>query len=81
MHYRVSSTTQKKRTNVSINEALLEEARACGINISALLEQSLHELLLKNRKERYLAENKKAFASHNAFTEAAGLFSDDAGVI
>lgn len=71
----------KKRTNVTISQSLLQEARENGINLSAFLEHALNDELRRNRKKRYLDENKAAFASHNAFVEEAGLFSDDDGVI
>lgn len=71
----------KKRTNVTISQSLLQEARENGINLSALLERALDDELRLSRKKRYLEENKAAFASHNAFIEQAGLFSDDNEVI
>ncbi|HDS4948397.1 TPA: type II toxin-antitoxin system CcdA family antitoxin [Klebsiella aerogenes] len=71
----------KKRTNVTISQSLLQEAKENGLNISALLELALDDALRQIRKNRYLLENKAAFASHNAFIEEAGLFSDDDGVI
>ncbi|AVZ00376.1 acetoacetyl-CoA synthase (plasmid) [Lelliottia sp. WB101] len=74
-------STAKKRTNVTINAGLFDEAKESGINLSALLEAALQEKLKQSRRERYLKENQAAFASHNAFIEKAGLFSDDEGVI
>lgn len=71
----------KKRTNVTISQSLLQEARENGINLSALLEHALNNELRQSRKKRYLDENKAAFASRNAFVEEAGLFSDEDGVI
>lgn len=71
----------KKRTNVTVNAELLAEARACGINLSALLEQSLEDTLRTQRRARYLRENQVAFDSHNAFIDTAGLFSDGRGVV
>lgn len=71
----------KKRTNVTISQSLLEEAKENRVNLSALLEHALNDELRQRRKKRYLDENKAAFASHNAFVEEAGLFSDNNGVI
>lgn len=71
----------KKRTNVTVSQSLLQEARENGVNLSALLEHALNDELRLRRKKRYLDENKTAFSSHNAFVEEAGLFSDDNGVI
>ncbi|MEG5888171.1 type II toxin-antitoxin system CcdA family antitoxin [Enterobacter ludwigii] len=71
----------KKRTNVTITASLLDEAKESGINLSAVLETALQEKLKQSKRERFLQENQAAFASHNAFVEKAGLFSDDEGVI
>lgn len=73
--------TTKKRTNVTINACLFDEAKENGINLSALLEAALQEALKHSRRERYLLENQAAFVSHTVFIEKAGLFSDDEGVI
>ncbi|MEQ4763446.1 type II toxin-antitoxin system CcdA family antitoxin [Klebsiella aerogenes] len=79
--HRQPLSVPKKRTNVTISQSLLQEAKENGLNISALLELALDDALRQIRKNRYLRENKAAFASHNAFIEEAGLFSDDDGVI
>lgn len=81
MSHQTLQQTVKKRTNVTITASLLSEAKANGINLSALLEDALQEKLRASRRERFLQENQAAFASHNAFIEKAGLFSDDEGVI
>ncbi|EMF0790039.1 type II toxin-antitoxin system CcdA family antitoxin [Klebsiella aerogenes] len=79
--HRQPLSVPKKRTNVTISQSLLLEARENGINLSAFLEHALNDELRRSRKKRYLEENKAAFASHNAFIEEAGLFSEDNGVI
>ncbi|PWC17403.1 type II toxin-antitoxin system CcdA family antitoxin [Brenneria corticis] len=77
----INSSTAKKRANVTVNAALLSEAKACGINLSSLLEESLKERLRQHRRQKFIAENKEAFESHNAFLATAGLFSDGHGVL
>ncbi|EHF4936984.1 type II toxin-antitoxin system CcdA family antitoxin [Enterobacter hormaechei] len=81
MSRQMQHQTIKKRTNVTITASLLNEAKESGINLSAVLEAALHEKLKQSKRERFLLENQAAFASHNAFVEKAGLFSDDEGVI
>jgi len=66
----------KTRTNVSIDAALLDQARALGINLSATLESRLRELVPECRRQRWLAENRDALADANAFVAQHGLWSD-----
>jgi antitoxin CcdA len=43
---------RKRAVNVSVNEDLIEKARALGVNVSALLEERLaQEVLLRQRSE------------------------------
>lgn len=66
----------KRTTSVSVNQDLLDQARALGINISGTLEQRLAELVAEARREQWLAENAEAIASYNERVEARGAFSD-----
>ena len=65
----------KRATNVSINQGLLEEARALEINLSATLEKALEAEVRARKRERWLAENREAIAAYNAFVEENGIFS------
>jgi antitoxin CcdA len=51
----------KKPANLTLDSALLEEARALGLNISAA------------RAARWQTENAEALASSNAWVQANGL--------
>ncbi|MFW7208617.1 type II toxin-antitoxin system CcdA family antitoxin [Enterobacter sp. BNK-13] len=62
MSHQTLQQTVKKRTNVTITASLLSEAKASGINLSALLEDALQEKLRASRRERFLQENQAAFA-------------------
>ena len=66
----------KKATNLSVNEDLLAKARKLNINLSATLEEALHDALRKRQREQWLAENKDAMAAYNAHVEKHGVFSD-----
>lgn len=66
----------KKATNVSIDRQLLETARACGINLSATLEEALAERIRAQRAQQWLADNRKAIASYNESVAERGVFSD-----
>ena len=66
----------KARTNVSIDAALLSEARALGINLSATLEDRLRGLVKQAREARWRAENEGALTDANEFVKRHGLWSD-----
>ena len=65
----------KRATNVSINQGLLEEAKAMDINLSATLEKALEVEVRLRRRERWLAENRDAIAGYNAWVAEHGVFS------
>ncbi len=65
----------KRATNVSINQGLLEEARALEINLSATLEKALEAEVRARKREKWLAENREAIAAYNAHIEEHGVFS------
>jgi antitoxin CcdA len=70
-------TTQgKKAVNLTVAATLLEEARAQGVNLSALLEDALAEALRRSRRERWLHENAAGMAAYNAQVDEHGAFAD-----
>ena len=67
------SNIARKATNVSINEALLSEAKALKINVSKAAEAGLVTALAEKRSELWLAENRAALESSNSYVEQNGL--------
>ena len=65
----------KRATNVSINEGLLEAARALDINLSATLEKALDAEVRARRREKWLDENRESIAAYNAHVAEHGVFS------
>lgn len=63
----------RKPTNVSLDVALVEEAKALDVNISLAAAKGLQEAVAKRRAERWLEENKAALESSNAWVEKHGL--------
>lgn len=63
----------RRATNVSLPEDLLSEAKALQINISQAAEAGVAQAIARTRSERWLAENKEAIESSNAFVEKHGL--------
>jgi antitoxin CcdA len=66
----------KKATNLSLDAALLVEARELGINLSAALEEALSEIVRRRRAETWLQQNRAAIDAYNAHLDARGVFSD-----
>ncbi|MGB4911787.1 MAG: type II toxin-antitoxin system CcdA family antitoxin [Candidatus Dechloromonas phosphoritropha] len=67
------SEKPRKATNVSINEALLVEAKALKINVSKAAESGLLLALAEKRAELWLVENRAALDSSNTYVEQHGL--------
>ncbi len=66
----------KRATNVSINQGLLEDARALDINLSATLERALEAEVRARRREKWLEENREAIEAYNRRIERDGMLSD-----
>jgi len=65
----------KRATNVSVNQGLLEEARALEINLSATLEKALEVEVRARKRERWREENREAIEGYNAWVAENGVFS------
>jgi len=65
--------TARKATNVTLGETLLAEAKSLNINISQAAEAGLVRAVAERRAELWLAENRDALDSSNAYVEANGL--------
>ena len=66
----------KKAVNLSINAELLDEAKAAGLNLSAVLEQALREQMKAQRWEAWEKENEASIDSMNRYVAKHGLLSD-----
>jgi len=66
----------KKPTNLTVNSDLLAQARALGINLSAVLEQSLVQEVKRRKAEAWLQENRAAIETYNQEVSQRGVFSD-----
>lgn len=74
---RVAYNAGKQRLNVTVRGDLIERARAAGLNISSVVEESLTERLRKAEGERWLVENAEAIAYHKARIERDGPLNAD----
>ena len=67
---------RKQSVNVSIDSALLREARGMRLNLSKTLEERLAELVRQAGREQWLKKNREALEDYNQRIEQAGVFSD-----
>jgi antitoxin CcdA len=70
---RAAAKSRTKPTNVSLDAALVEEAKVLGVNISLASARGLEEAVKEARGKRWLEENFDALESSNAWVEANGL--------
>ena len=63
----------KRATNVSLKAELLEAAKEHDINVSQACERGLADEVAAARSARWLAENREAIESSNAYVERYGL--------
>jgi antitoxin CcdA len=73
MRMNVGFKSRTKPTNVSLDAALVEEAKALGVNISLASAWGLEHAVKEARTERWLKENQAALEAANAWVEANGL--------
>jgi len=66
----------RRATNLSLNEALIEEARRANINLSRAAERGIAEELAEAKEataKQWLAENAQTLREINEWTEKHGL--------
>lgn len=66
----------RQAVNVSVSRALLADARALDINLSATLEDALVERVRQLRREQWISRNRTAMEAYNDDVAAAGSFGD-----
>ncbi len=67
------SKRPKRAVNVSIRAELLEEAKAFGTNISAVVERALEAEHREKRRSMWQAENRHPMESWNRWVEDNGI--------
>lgn len=66
-------STRRRATNIVLDPALVDNAKAAGINVSRACEAGLAAELKKVREEKWLEENCDAIAQWTEWTEKNGL--------
>ena len=67
------SRAAPRATNVSLDAALVAEAKALGVNISQASARGLEQAVKKARGERWLEDNMPALDAYNAYVAEHGL--------
>jgi len=68
-----SARTTRKATNVSLNEALLAEAKALHLDIFQAADAGLAQAVAERRAALWLEANREALESANRWVEENGL--------
>lgn len=67
----------KRRVNLTIDETILDQARALNLNLSRLLEEKLADSTRAARAEQWLEDNREAIQAYNERIERDGPVLDD----
>jgi len=63
----------RKPTNLSLDQALLDDARSLKINLSRAAEEGIRSAVAKSREAHWKAENTQAMESSNRFVDQKGV--------
>jgi len=67
------TATVRRRTNITVEADLLDEARDLGLNVSAIARAALAAEVAKAREQAWRDENRAAFASVNDWIRDNGV--------
>lgn len=70
------SISRKKPTNLTMNAGLLAQAKALGINLSAICEAALQQEVKRRRDAQWAEQNREGIDAVNDFVARNGVFSD-----
>jgi antitoxin CcdA len=73
----MAKPAERRPTNVSLPEQLVEEARSLGINLSRACESGVEAAVKSERDRRWKLENRAAVDSYNRWIEEHGLPLDE----
>jgi antitoxin CcdA len=62
----------KRKTSLSLDSAILDEAKVLGINVSSVADAALEKAVAEARRAAWLAENAEAFAAQAEWHERNG---------
>jgi antitoxin CcdA len=71
-----SRPRRKRAANLTVDADLLARAKALGLNVSSVLDESLRARIREEEARRWLEENKEAFEVWNEDTRTHGIWSE-----
>jgi antitoxin CcdA len=76
---RYNATARKRPVNLTLNEELVEQARAVTDNLSAVVETLLADYLAQEQQRRAAEADvvRETVATWNRFAEEQGSFADE----
>jgi antitoxin CcdA len=72
-----TETKGRKAANLSIDEAVLADAKALNINVSRAAETGIAEAVRTEKNRRWLEENREALLYYNEWMAENGLLLDE----
>jgi antitoxin CcdA len=66
-------STTRRQTSLTLDRALLDEARVLGVNVSRAAEDGLAQAVRAARARRWQAENAAAIEAYNRFVAENGV--------
>ena len=67
----------KRAVNLSLDGAVIADAKTLGLNLSRVLEDALRREVAAEKARRWSEENAEAIAFNNARIERDGLWCDE----
>ena len=65
--------TQRKATNLSLDQAVIADAKGLGLNVSKIAEEGLKKAVAARKAELWLEENREAIEENNRYFAENGL--------
>lgn len=69
--------SSKRSVNISLDGALVDEARSLDIPLSSTMEAALRVRVKEQHDRRWQEENREGIADYNAMVERLGVFGED----
>lgn len=66
----------KVRVNLTLDEALVAQAKAVGVNLSAVAEEAIRFQTRAEESRRWVEQNRSALEAKAKLVEEQGLWSD-----
>jgi antitoxin CcdA len=72
---KVEKVAKRKAVNLTADAELVEDAKAMGLNLSQLFQDSLKKAVSEERKRQWVEENREAIDEYNERIDREGTFA------